>query len=243
MMFKITLFITLIIIIILGYSIFKKKNFIYERLSNRNILTCITISVNYHKELDLIIPENIKFFDKWIIVTSKEDTNTISIINKYNKIYNNKITILYYDFKKHKGSTFDKGGGIKYAQEYINNLNNKCNLILLLDSDIILPNDFNKFLEEIDIDSDTLICSDQRLIYKNIDDYINKNKKNTYIADAQIKCLGYFQLYKKSNNKFYQKSINASKCDLHFGNIFKKKKMYNKSIIHLGEESVNWNGK
>lgn len=256
------LFMTLniIMILILIFLIFnlnsQKRLHNKELFNNHTILRCITVSVNYSKELNIIIPKNIDFFDTWIIVTSKEDNETISILNNYNKIYNNKIKILYFDFKKN-GSTFNKGGGIKYAQEYINNnLYNQNQLILILDSDIILPSEFNKFIEKTNIDSDTLICSKQRIIYKNIDDYKNSKKvKITHDRRAEIfldkrdinnkilKCIGYFQLYKQSNNKFYKNSYSSAKCDLEFVYNFKKIRYYNDLVTHLGPISTYWNGR
>lgn len=67
-------------------------------------MICITVSVNYDNLLDIILPQNAKFFKKWYIVTHKDDQKTIDIIKKHNI---NCVEILYFDF--YDGAIFNKG--------------------------------------------------------------------------------------------------------------------------------------
>ena len=83
-----------------------------------NKIVAITVSTKYDDLLEIIMPQNHKFFDKWYIVTHKNDIKTIDVINKFN--YSNVIT-LYYDF--YLDAKFNKGGAIKYCQKEISKLN------------------------------------------------------------------------------------------------------------------------
>ena len=80
------------------------------------MLLCITVSTNYSDILEVIMSQNLKFIDKWFIITSKSDKSTINLIQN-----NKKITVIFYDFQNNNNK-FDKGGAIKMAQENIYNL-------------------------------------------------------------------------------------------------------------------------
>ena len=44
----------------------------------------ITVSKNYHDELELSLNHNAKHFDKWFIITQMDDDRTKEIIKKAN---------------------------------------------------------------------------------------------------------------------------------------------------------------
>ena len=44
----------------------------------------ITVSTKYEDILEIIIPLNYKFFDKWYIITDINDTKTIDVLKKWN---------------------------------------------------------------------------------------------------------------------------------------------------------------
>ena len=78
-------------------------------------ITAITVCVNYDDLLQITLQQNHIFFDKWYIITSKEDTSTLEVIQKYN--YSN-IVVLFYDFKT-GGKVFNKGGAIRMCQDML----------------------------------------------------------------------------------------------------------------------------
>ena len=104
----------------------------------------ITISTKYEDILKIILLQNAKFLKKWIIITDEKDIKTIDVI-KESKC--NNIEILYYNFysNEKRKFIFNKGGAVRFGQKYLYN-NPKYNnyLILILDSDIYLPENFTE---------------------------------------------------------------------------------------------------
>ena len=151
------------------------------------MITCITISVNYDNLLDIILPNNYKFFKKWYIVTDKNDNKTIEVINKYN--FEN-VEILFFDFKKN--SNFNKGGGINYALNMISENED----VLLLDSDIFITDYFMNFIN-YKYEYDTALYSFTRYDYYTYSNFKNEIHNSIY----PINFMGFFQLFK--NKKKY----------------------------------------
>ena len=199
-------------------------------------IIAITVSVNYSDLLDIIIPENYKFFKKWYIITEQTDSNTLAIINKYNC---SNIELVFYNFKNNN-KIFDKGGGIKYVQsEFIKDND----LVILLDSDIILPHNFNEIVNTIPINLNTLYGAKGRYDYYTMEHLSNNiidNKEN----NDSVFIIGYFQLYIHSSHILYSNSENCAICDLEFNHYFAKKKhIDNLYVKHLGKSGINWNGR
>jgi len=203
------------------------------------MLVCITVSTNYSDILQVIMSQNLKFIDKWFIITSKSDKSTINLIQN-----NKKISVLFYDFQNNN-NIFDKGGAIKMAQENIYNLYSEC-LILLLDSDIYLPDNFIDVIKLTKFEVNILYHPKKRLDFYKLSEFYGKKNYFDYpwMKDFQ----GFFQLYyynTEINNKkyVYQESHNCSQCDLLFKNKFEKKNHIDITVYHLGRNGVNWNGR
>lgn len=194
-------------------------------------IIAITVSFNYIDYLTHTVHVNKKYFKNWIIITDKNDNKTIEFCE------NNNLKILYYDFYNNN-SNFDKGGALKYGQEYAYK-NYKDDWFLILDSDICLPNNFYTIISKFNFDIDSLYCAKRNIFenYKSFKENKILNKKDLYDF------LGFFQMY-KSNNKFYKNSINCSDVDLEFSKLFKNK-IYIPNLIvdHLGLDGKNWNGR
>jgi hypothetical protein len=181
-----------------------------------------------------MLHQNSKFLKIWYIVTFPDDKDTINLVSN-SEISN--IKLLYYnDF--YKDALFDKGGAIRYAQEYLLNNYESCN-VLILDSDIYLPNNFNEML--ITIKDDVLYSCIERIDYNTLYDFINNiNGYKNYCGD---KFIGYFQLYKLSNKYKYNKSYDCGKCDNYFRDLFDEKVNLNIKVKHLGNPNENWKGR
>ena len=182
------------------------------------------------------------------IITDKKDQLTIDLIEKNNK--NNKITILYHDFQNN-GRTFDKGGAIRKGQERAHN-KYPDDLILLLDSDIILPSNFMGKVLHTEWKENTLYGCEDRWNYLTYNDYKNnkvtsktsvKGETNPYWMIA-----GYFNLY-LSKKILYNASYNCSECDLEFHYKWEHSEKINMIVSHLGIDSDwptgqnHWNGR
>lgn len=195
------------------------------------LFIAITISTNYDDILQYILPQNQKFFDKWIIVTHKDDKKTIDLIDKFN--FKN-VELLFFDFYA-DGKIFNKGGAIKFAQKTIPSSN--IGDVLLLDSDILLPDNFNDIIKNIDTKNDVLYGVRKRLDFHSYANLMSGKQDHSYIGNFH----GFFQLYKFNPSYLYNDSINCSQCDLDFANLFETKQIIKDLLVkHLGKNAVNW---
>jgi len=219
-------------------------------------MIAITVSTRYSKILAKIIKQNAKFFTYWIIITDKNDLDTIKVIDDA-KLYFNNIIVRYHDFYINDAK-FDKSGAIYNAQKFIDEellhlLDDT--RILILDSDIYLPDNFLDFVPSSkNIESDVLYGVNQRNDFYSYQNFLDNNVDKEYIAPHSnyLHWAGFFQLYnnnKKQNNnyKYYypSHSNNCSKYDLIFIKLFgsNTKILKDLNVSHLGREWVNWNGR
>jgi len=183
-------------------------------------MIAISVSTNYDDLLNIILPQNYKFFDKWYIIT-------IDVINKY-KFPN--VETIYYDFYNNK--IFNKGGSIRYCQELISSTNYEGN-ILLLDSDIYLPDNF------IDIKPYTLYGTNDRYDYYSYNHFKNNVIDSIYPYAKSFQ--GYFQLYHHNELILYDHSMNCSECDLYFHRFFHQKIVVSTlNVSHLEKSGIHW---
>jgi len=199
-------------------------------------MIAITVSTNYDDILDIIMPQNYKFFNKWYIITDKNDSKTINVINKYN--YTN-VSMIFYNFYE-GNKKFNKGGAIRYCQkEIIGNLDYN-GIVVILDSDIFLPDNFMDIINNNSIDDNTLYGTENRYDFYSYEHFKNNIIDLDYPWSREFQ--GYFQLYKYNKNKLYNESFNCSACDIEFINCFNKKVILLKlNVSHLGKHYVNWN--
>ena len=198
-------------------------------------LVAITVSTNYDDILSVVIHQNQRFFQKWYIITHPTDDATINLIK--NTEYKN-IEIVYFDF--YNGAVFNKGGAIRMVQETIRE-SHRGKPILLIDSDIFLPDDFYDVVSAIDIKVDTLYGVTQRYDYLTYGDFIEDKNACNYPAAKNF--YGFFQLYKQGAFKVYKNSENCCVCDTIFAMLFPKKVNLPLTIKHLGSMIENWNGR
>ena len=197
----------------------------------------ITVSVNYDDILKHIIYQNSKLLKLWYIVTAPEDKNTIDLVNN-SGLLNVKL-LLFNDFKK--GGPFNKGGALRFGQEHVYKTHGEDNNILILDSDIYLPDNMLEILAN-GIKDDTIYSAFERFDYHTLDDFINR--KNHKRAWNEKDILGFFQLYKGSLKYMYEPSATCGMCDETFRNKFgKNKELLNINVCHLGIARISWRGR
>ena len=198
-------------------------------------ITAITVCVNYDDLLQITLQQNHIFFDKWYIITSKEDTSTLEVIQKYN--YSN-IVVLFYDFKT-GGKVFNKGGAIRMCQDMLLSKLDENETILLLDAYIYLPNEFPTVMDATEIQKDVLYGG-YRVDYYSLNALLSSKYDCNYGYTFQ----GCFQLYKNSSKYLYNDSEDCSQCDNIFQDLFtKKENVKDLFIFHLGISTVNWKGR
>lgn len=197
------------------------------------MITCITVSVNYDDLLDIILPQNYKFFKTWYIITHEKDQKTIDVINKHG--FDN-VKILFFDF--YNGAIFNKGGAVKYAQ----NLVDDGEKILLLDSDVFIPDEFSKYVD-FDVKKDVLY-SCKRKDYHSYSDFIkNIPDPGEFCSDF----MGYFQLYrqdKKTMKYVYEDAPCCKHSDYKFCFDFDTRILLDGiTVKHLGRAGINHEGR
>lgn len=192
-------------------------------------MICITVSVQYDNLLDIILPQNYKFFTKWYIVTEAGDEKTLEVIRKHG--YDN-VEVLFFDFRKE--STFNKGGGVQFALDHVE----ENETVLLLDSDIFLEDVFGHFVH-YEYEDDVLYS------FKRYDYYTYAHFKSDIVDNLYpINFMGFFQLFKYKKNYRYQDSDNCRECDHYFSLQFPTKILFGAKLLkHLGRDGVNHFGR
>jgi hypothetical protein len=200
-------------------------------------MIAITVSTKYDDLLNIILPQNARFFEKWYIITDPEDQATIQVIKAHNLPH---VEIIYYDFYAN-GKIFNKGGAIRKCQE--THLTNYTGQVLLLDSDIYLPDDFEEIIRQhANIQPNTLYGIGHR------NDYFSLHHLNHQIVDDVYPYAsnfqGFFQLYFSEPNQIYlyDESVNCGECDIKFINLFPNKIIIRElTVSHLGKSCLHWN--
>lgn len=203
-------------------------------------MIAITVSTNYIDLLPFVYERNKNCFKHWIFVTDKNDHETIKFLtNKPN------VTVLFWDFKNER-RVFDKGGAIRHAQYFAYD-KFPSDWYILIDTDIILPIESQKFLsiEIVKINGTpgipevAVFGANKRFDFSKMSDLLAE--KNYHIYNHKNYICGYFQMYKEKY--FYSPSRDASRCDVDFSEYFKKPFLIQDlKCYHLGQHSVHWKG-
>jgi hypothetical protein len=207
-------------------------------------LVGICISYQYMDTLQFMLPVNHMHFKCIYIITQPDDEATIQFCKQFNNV-----KVLFFNFKNNN-KKFDKYGGLDVAQS-IAYQEHPESWYLIIDSDIILPQNFKSLLTSISLNPECIYgclrinCTKSSQIKNlNLND-IKKYPFNNiiYLKQYPPSIIGYFQLYKKK--VFHLVNLpNAEKGDLEFGhNNFNLFSNLNIVCIHLGESCKNWNGK
>ena len=211
-------------------------------------LVGMCISYNYMDTLKFMLPINSRHFEKIYIITQNDDSQTVEYCKKFNNV-----EVLLYNFKNN-GKIFDKFGALNMVQKIVYS-NHPNSWYLIIDSDIILPNNFIDILENENLQEDCIygalrnnflkssellkeIKPDHKFLYNDILAF------RTQTSDNPPSIMGCFQLYKK---QCYQ---NIDFKDAGFGDYIFCHKNFDKFCnlenivyLHLGEIGKNWKGK
>ncbi len=217
----------------------------------RNIafsLIGICVSYNYFDALQFMLPVNYSHFEKIYLITQEDDVQTIEFCKKFDNVI-----VLLYDFKK-DDKTFDKYGALNYAQQ-IAYTDYPDSWYLIIDSDILLPNNLIDILSRENLHADCLYGAIRNNVFKS-SQLRDKKKITPYIYNdisrdfdgkksAPPSIMGCFQLYKKREIYHRTTYINAGHGDYSFGHDNFKLfcNLDNILYFHLGEGGVNWNRK
>jgi len=197
----------------------------------------VVICVNYSDFLKITYQKNIRFFNQtnYHIITSSEDQKTIDLCVNLNIKYE-----IYDDFYLNS-SKMNKSGAINKIQKRLYN-EFPDDWILLLDADIILPDNFKElFLSKCD--NTMSLYSLKRKDYEEEDDFLNSENLIDYTG---INFMGFMQLY-HNKTKFYPEFSNdCGICDAIFRDYFFDYLVLldeDSYVVHLGKKDVNNRGR
>jgi hypothetical protein len=187
-------------------------------------IDAITVSIDYSDYLEQIVTNRDKF-SRWLIVTHQSDSKTIELCKKYDLEYICSKEI-YAD-----GACFAKSRAINEGILHLNPQDWLC----VIDSDSLLPNDFNCVVEQHVSDKNTIYgCkryNDSRFLY--FEDYCRP--------------AGFFQLWHTSKCcDYYVGDMTNAEGDIQHSNRFEVCEILPINIKDLqieGDWKANWFGR
>lgn len=212
-------------------------------------LDALLVSVGYGHILKQTLPFNIHHFDRFIIVSSSNDSETREAVEQFGG------TLVVSDSYADEGS-FNKGKMLNFGMEAIQD----CDWLLVTDADIILPANFRNHINESDLNNDALYCASRlNAPIKNLPQWLEKFKADQSILldyePDQFECspIGYFQLFNRHskylNNSpplFCEKFLTAGGVDYHFFNRWPNTQVKNIHLetVHIphGSLASTWSG-
>ena len=197
----------------------------------------VVICVNYSDFLRITYQQNIRFFNRnnYYIITSKDDQETVDLCIELNNRYET------YDDFYINSSKLNKSGAINKIQKRLHN-DFPNDWILLLDADIILPNNFDELFLSRCINNKCLY-SFKRKDYEEQNDFLNSKNLVDYTG---INFMGFMQLY-HNKTKFYPEFSNdCGICDAIFRDYFFDYLVLiddDSYVVHLGKKDINNRGR
>lgn len=200
----------------------------------------IVVCLNYSDFLKITYKKNIRFFNPenyHVVIDELNDFETLKLCKEFGITYHH-----FNDFHLN-GSKFNKSGAIHMVQKKLHE-NFPDDWILLLDADIILPDNFEILFNEKCINKDAMY-SLKRYDYENEDDYYN-NSKDSLVKYTGIDFMGFMQMYHRKKDLYDEFSKDGSNCDTMFRDKFFSTLTYldeNEILIHLGKCNDNCFGR
>jgi hypothetical protein len=213
----------------------------------------LCVSYDYYDTLQFTLPVNYLHFDKIYLITQVNDVKTIEFSQRFDNV-----ELLFYNFTNNNNNNkkFDKFGGLNYAQKIAYKAHPD-SWYLILDSDIVLPNNFIDILIKENLNTECIYGAIRNNVLKtsellNKKQIINKDENKNFVYNNILyfnntppSMMGCFQLYKKK--VYYRTTIDNTEgwADYYFGhdNFDTFCNLDNLTYFHLGETGVNWGGK
>jgi GT2 family glycosyltransferase len=194
----------------------------------------ISVCINYSDYLAQTLPNNRPLFSKYYIITERSDTETIKLAREYDCV------LLFSDQKNANGASFNKSGMIHAAQHFVHKRHTS-DWIVILDADIFLPSDIWKNINVTSLNKNGLYGI-SRKTYTTYSDYIDERVSSEDKCETGV--IGYFQLYWNKSKYYTPWSMNCSKCDITFMQLFRHVRAFTTIYcFHFGEKNINWNGR
>ncbi|MFH0947241.1 MAG: hypothetical protein V2A76_18795 [Planctomycetota bacterium] len=131
-----------------------------ERASRIKNLSAVTVCVNYSQYLE-IAARNRSQFDRWIVVTNREDRETQEVCRKHG------LDVVLTERLRQNGDPFNKGKAINDGLDALGD----SDWILLLDADILLPDNFREAVQQNDLRTDHIYACKYRGLCRDLAAY------------------------------------------------------------------------
>ncbi len=143
---------------------------------------------------------------------------------------------------RRKGLVFDKGGALCQIQTQVlpNENLSENDLVLLLDSDIVLPRNFKNCLNKEKFKKNKLYGVNRQDFL-----FFSDFEKSKNMIDYKImEGAGFFQMYLNDNSKVCKRTFDCGYVDGEFKTQFKETIILDDlKVSHLGAGDMNWEGK
>lgn len=134
----------------------------------------IVVAVNYADKLKYTLPQNVKFFHKYIVITSDTDVETHDLCAKHH-------VTCHVSTEVHKnGAKFNKSGLIHDMQLKIHKHYPDA-WVLLLDADMMLPSNFPELFHNKVLNKNALY-SLKRKDFNTYDDFVSGHPMHDYVG-------------------------------------------------------------
>lgn len=192
----------------------------------------IMVSIDYGDYLSWTLPANCDKFDRAVVVTTQEDSETQAICRSVEN------TIVLLTERLHlDGAAFNKAAMVREAQELVHEHYPE-SWVLILDADILLPTE----LSDYDITS-----LDRKALYglERIDYETFENWQDDLGQPYAFRMAGYFQLYFDKGRLYPPSSPDCRVCDIDFQDLFESSGNLPgcRAVKHLGVELQNSAGR
>lgn len=203
-------------------------------------MQAITVCIDYSDYLEISLPHNRSFFDKYTIVTTARDVRTLELAKKF------ECTALILDTEKDYVKKSMMSQGLQQLQQR--------QWIQILDADIVLPLEYAGIRGRVDSFDRHALYGCQRLFCQNklVWDLFGFNAQ-CYEPEENPRAIGigFFQLfhassqYLSTSQDWYAVAHGQKAADMSFRAKFPAAAIHQLPIkvIHLGPASVNWYGR
>jgi len=191
----------------------------------------IIACVGYADYLAVTLPYTTKWSDTIFVVTSPTDDETKALVAEYPGVHCHETNAFTRD-----NAAFNKAAAVREAQEIVHAAYPR-RWIVLLDADIVA----DPMVTRSEFVSPRELYSIVREDYATPEMYASGAKGVVYPHTFA----GYFQMYYDKTKLYPKSSHNASQCDDVFRDLFPSRCRWflDGTVAHLGEHSVNWNGR
>lgn len=189
-------------------------------------IDAITVSIDYSDYLDEIASNN-SVLDRWLIVTHEQDIKTIRVCKKH------KLEYIFSDKVFGNDVFFAKSRAINEGLQHMK----PRGWILYMDSDTLLPHNFRKMIDSLDLDKHTIYGVDR------------VHKTHGFIQQNSMSSTGfpwgYFQLWHVDENmSYYEADMIDTQGDYEHSEQFKSSGTLPFTVTDVqNPDEKNWSGR